>query len=212
METPVKPCLLPQFEKKRIECPSCDRSFSTRFGLNRHRKKCHSSLGDPSIVKQEEVVETSKQEEENPVETSKQEEENHVVTHVESSTQVEATPKRRKRNFISIHDFNRYACQQPIKWSDLPRDCIYKLEWVNAEGEQIAANLTSRDGVTKSVLLPKFVVDRLLAITESDIIVYVRPQGEDQVDIVTPKKHTCKNCGKEMASRGYLERHLKRCS
>ena len=88
--------------------------------------------------------------------------------------------KKRRINFISESEFKRLARQQPIPWSSLSRECIYKLEWVNtADKLQIAGNLTDSEGTTVSVLLPKFVVDRLLALTESNVRIYVKPKGED---------------------------------
>ena len=105
------------------------------------------------------------------------------------------------------------AHQHPIPWSSLSRECIYKLEWVNtADKLQIAGNLTDSEGTTVSVLLPKFVVDRLVAIPESNVRIYVKPKGEDKVNIATTKKHLCKKCNKELASRTFLQRHLKRCT
>ena len=130
----------------------------------------------------------------------------------EASTEDQSiAKKRRRRNFISESEFKRLAHQQPIPWSSLSRECIYKLEWVNtADKQQIAGNLTDSEGITVSVLLPKFVVDRLLTITESNVRIYVKPKGEDKVDIATTKKYLCKDCNKEFASRTFLQRHLKR--
>ena len=52
----------------------------------------------------------------------------------------------------------------------------------------------------------------LLSFTEDDVRIYVRPKGEDQVDIAAAKKYICNNCEKEMASRKYLQAHEKRCN
>ena len=103
----------------------------------------------------------------------------------------QSVKKRRTRNFISDNEFKRLARQQPISWSSLSRERIYRLEWVNKADKQrqIAGNLTNSEGITVSVLLPKFVVDRLLAITESNVKIYVKPRGEDNVDIAIMKKH-----------------------
>ena len=121
--------------------------------------------------------------------------------------------RERRGTFISDDEFKRLAHQQPISWSNLSRDCIYKLEWINkADQHQIAENLTNYDGITISVLLPPFIVDKLLMITKSDVGIYVRPRGEDEVDIATPKKHICNNCNKELALRAFLQRHLKCCT
>ena len=122
--------------------------------------------------------------------------------------------KRRTGNFISDNEFKRLACQQPISWSSLSRERIYKLEWVNKADKQrqIAGNLTDSDGNTVSVLLPKFVVDRLLEIPESNVKIYVKPTGEDNVDIAILEKHLCKYCNKELKSRIFLQRHLERCT
>ena len=130
----------------------------------------------------------------------------------EANTKDQSIVKKKRRiNFISESEFKRLARQQPIPWSSLSRECIYKLEWVNtADKLQIAGNLTDSEGTTVSVLLPKFVVDRLLAITESNVRIYVKPKGEDKVDIAILEKHLCKDCNKEFASRTFLQRHVKR--
>ena len=122
------------------------------------------------------------------------------------------TRKRKSIYFIGVEEFNRLACQQPIPWSNLSRDCIYQLEWVNRADGGIVGNLTNVDGITVSVLLPQFVVDKILMITDTDVKIYIRPRGEDQVDIATRKKYKCKNCQKELASRKFLQRHEKRCT
>ena len=119
---------------------------------------------------------------------------------------------RKVMDFIGEKEFNRLACQQPILWSNLPRNYIYKLEWVNRSDAGVAGNLTNADGITISVLLPKFVVDKILAITDKDVKIYIRPKGEDLVDIATQKKHICKNCKKELICRKFLERHEQRCT
>ena len=119
---------------------------------------------------------------------------------------------RKVMDFIGEKEFNRSACQQPMPWSNLPRNCIYKLEWVNSTDAGVAGNLTNADGITVSVLLPKFVVDKILAITDTDVKIYLRPKGEDLVDIATQKKHICKNCRKEVICRKFLERHEERCT
>ena len=126
----------------------------------------------------------------------------------------QSVKKRRTRNFISDNEFKRLARQQPISWSSLSRERIYRLEWVNKADKQrhIAGNLTDSDGITVSVLLPKFVVDRLLEIPESNVKIYVKPIGEDNVDIAILEKHLCKYCNKELNSRIFLQRHLQRCT
>ena len=126
----------------------------------------------------------------------------------------QSVKKRRTRNFISDNEFKRLARQQPISWSSLSRERIYRLEWVNKADRQrqIAGNLTDSDGNTVSVLLPKSVVDKLLEIPESNVKIYVKPIGEDNVDIAILEKHLCKYCNKELNSRIFLQRHLQWCT
>ena len=127
----------------------------------------------------------------------------------------QSVKKRRTGNFISDNEFKRLARQQPISWSSLSRERIYRLEWVNKADRQrqIAGNLTDSDGNTVSVLLPKSVVDKLLEIPESNVKIYVKPIGEDNVDIAILEKHLCKYCNKELNSRIIcLQRHLQRCT
>ena len=188
--TPVKPCLLLPFSEKRFQCQSCDQSFSTESCLKRHRKKSHRVrrrlFDDLSLEK--------------------------AVTEAVAEAATQKQRSRRKGNFISEKEFNRLALQQPIPWSNLSRDCIYQLEWVNRTDHQIVGNLTSADGIIVSVLVPQFVVDKLLSFAENNVRIYVRPKGEDQVDIAAAKKHVCKTCKKELASRKYLQIHEKRCN
>ena len=126
----------------------------------------------------------------------------------------QSVKKRRTRNFISDNEFKRLARQQPISWSSLSRERIYRLEWVNKADRQrqIAGNLTDSDGNTVSVLLPKSVVDKLLEIPESNVKIYVKPIGEDNVDIAILEKHLCKYCNKELSSHIFLQCHLQWCT
>ena len=72
--------------------------------------------------------------------------------------------------------------------------------------------MTNTDGIIVSVLLPQFVVDKLLTFTENNVRIYVRPKGQNQVDIAAANKYICNNCEKELASRKYLQLHEKRCN
>ena len=184
--TPDKPCLLLPIGEKRFQCQSCDQSFSTRFSLKRHGKKSHHvqrRLFDDLSVEEVEKTEVAAQ-----------------------------AKRRRRRDFISEKEFNQLALRQPIPWSNLSRDCIYQLEWVNRADHQIVVNMTNVDGIIVSVLLPQFVVDKLLTFTENNVRIYVRPTGQNQVDIAAAKKYICNNCEKELASRKYLQLHEKRCN
>ena len=91
-----------------------------------------------------------------------------------------------------MKDFNRFVHHEPIKWSDLPQDCIYKLERVNVINDrQISANFTNADGITISVLLPQFVLDRLISLNETNVDIYIKSKGKEQVDITSMPKEKC---------------------
>ena len=129
-------------------------------------------------------------------------------------TPPQSKKKRKTRRFITIEEFNRFAQHQPFKWLDLPQDCIYKLEQINAvdDDEQVSGNFTNADGVTISVLIPQIVHDKLVALTEPNVNIYIKSKWRgDQVDIATITKDVCKNCSKELSSHNYLRRHLSSC-
>ena len=77
------------------------------------------------------------------------------ISEVSTDKNITKKKKRRMGSFISESEFKRLAQQQPIPWSSLSHDIIYKLEWVNKADKQrqIAGNLTDSDGITVSVLL-----------------------------------------------------------
>ena len=137
-----------------------------------------------------------------------------VVEAVEKDvTPPQSKKKRKTRRFITIEEFNRFAQQQPFKWLDLPQDCIYKLEQINAvDDKPVSGNFTNHDGVIIPVLIPQLVPDKLVALNETNVNIYIKSKwGGDQVDIATITKDVCKNCSKELSSRNYLRRHLSIC-
>ena len=98
---------------------------------------------------------------------------------------IQPKKKRKTRGFITVEEFNRFAQQQPFKWLDLPQDCIYKLKRVNAvDDKQLSGNFTNTDGISISRLLPQFVLDKLLELTETNVNIYIRSR-RDHVDIAT---------------------------
>ena len=203
---PTKPKILNFNEKKKFRCQKCNLSFSTRIRLHRHKQKQHQihNLTDFLSLIGESNEESMKKINRYP---SKREKES--IKHEQTQTKVEPCHLRQK--FISVEDFNRYAQKQATKWSDIHRDCIYKLQWANRVDQQITGNLINRDGVISTVLLPRLVIDNLLSITEKDVDIYLRPNGIDQADIAVIKKNICKKCDKELFSHNYLKRHLKTC-
>ena len=182
--TPVK--ILPSNEKK-FQCQDCDRSFYYRMVLDNHIKKKHAGVVSQNCIREKPKIDmNSLIDDQIASDTRKFQKQQHTdVVSKKNDEDMEVKPRKKRRRFISIQEFNRFVQKQPIKWSDLPKDCIYKLEDCHVVAEQIAASLTNRNGITVTTLLPEFVVDKLLSITESLALTYLRPKGEDQVDIVT---------------------------
>ena len=58
---------------------------------------------------------------------------------VERKTQDGVEKKRRKHGFITTKEFNKLSYDKIVNWSDLTD--IYRLEWVSAFNDKIAAKL-----------------------------------------------------------------------
>ena len=135
-----------------------------------------------------------------------------VDTVKKTVTPLQLKKRRKTRGFITIEEFNRFAQQQPFKWLDLPQDCIYKLEKINVvDDKPTSGNFMNVDRIIIFVLLPQFVLDKLVALTETNVNIYIRSRGDEQVDIATMAKVVCKNCSKELSSQNYLRRHINIC-
>ena len=119
----------------------------------------------------------------------------------------------RRHGFITSEVFNRnmFRYKRPMEWTDLARDCIYQLNDSYTIKHRVVGTLTGPRGNVLSVFLPMFVINQLLARDETNVKVYIRPKGDDKVDIATIKKTVCRDCKKEFSSRNYLVRHLKYC-
>ena len=79
-----------------------------------------------------------------------------------------------------------------MEWSELSRDCVYRLDHVDAVNQIMY--LTDRKRVKKSARIPTFVIDKLYdEVTDvpEDIntTIYFRPKGEDSIDIVSKIKY-----------------------
>ena len=142
-----------------------------------------------------------------------EEEEEEVDIVKKTVTPLQLKKRRKMRGFITIEEFNRFAQQQPFKWLDLPQDCIYKLEKINVvDDKPTSGNFMNADRIIIFVLLPQFVLDKLVALTETNVNIYIRStRGGEQVDIATIAKVVCKNCSKELSTQNYLRRHINIC-
>ena len=125
---------------------------------------------------------------------------------------VEPPAKRGRRVFISTEEFNRLVNISTVKWLDLSRDCIYKLEKIHYDiNQQPLVNLSNSDGVTISTVTPAVVMKKLLPLSETDVIIYLRLNGKDaQVDIATVKKYVCTACKISFHSRMGLWNHQRK--
>lgn len=141
------------------------------------------------------------------------EEEEEVDIVKKTVTPLQLKKRRKMRGFITIEEFNRFAQQQSFKWLDLPQDCIYKLEKINVvDDKPTSGNFMNADRIIIFVLLPQFVLDKLVALTETNVNIYIRStRGGEQVDIATIAKVVCKNCSKELSTQNYLRRHINIC-
>ena len=135
-----------------------------------------------------------------------------VTTTVKQDTGVQRRKKQRN-TLISTTEFNRLVQKPAVKWSTLSPGSIYKLVWVYGGSKgKVIANLEDWTGTIISTLLPRFILNRLLQTsTEPGTTTFLRPIGGEEVDIAVAKKHVCKNCKKELSSRNYLNRHVKKC-
>ena len=122
-------------------------------------------------------------------------------------------PKRYRRTLISTMEFDRLVQKPAVKWSTLTPATIYKLVWVyGGDKGKVVGNLEDCTGNIISTLLPRFVVDRLLRISnEPGTNTFIRPMGGEEVDIAVAKKLVCKKCEKELSSPEHLDRHMEKC-
>ena len=126
---------------------------------------------------------------------------------------VEPPAKRGRRVFISTEEFNRLVNISMVKWLDLSRDCIYKLEKIHYDiNQQPLVNLSNSDGVTISTVIPAVVMEKISPLSETDVIIYLRLTGKEdwQVDIATVKKYVCAACKTSFHSRMGLWNHQRK--
>jgi len=128
---------------------------------------------------------------------------------------IEPQPKKRyrPRTLISTKEFDKLVQKPAVEWSSLTPNTIYKLVWVYARGNgKVIGNLEDGAGSIISTWLPRFVVKRLLEITtEPGTNTFIRPMGDEEVDIAVAAKLACKKCKKEFTSPTYLDRHILLC-
>ena len=209
-------------------CSHCGKMLTNRFNMLRHEEKCQSNIqvSPPSTTiadaVYEQTEEINKIKREVTVNTTKRcrdmkteiiPKTNNIVDNEQQDANLEPPTKRgRRRVFISTEEFNRLVNNSTVKWSDLSRDCIYKLEKIYYDiNQQPLVNLSNSDGVTISTVTPNVVMEKLLSLSETDVTIYVRLNGEEeQVDIVTLKKQVCTTCKKSFNSRNGLWNHQRK--
>ena len=173
--TPIR---IQSLDDKRFPCGDCNESFSTRMVLRRHKRKNHSlKRKNPELKNDEDSIHKPRIADENGLQRN-------------DSGKIY---KNRDR-FISCKEFNRLILKPVIEWSQLPLNCIYRLDHVDAVNKVI--KLTNKRRTSVSVKIPTFVIDKLydeIADSRDDDIntIYLRPKGEETIDIVT-KQNSCK--------------------
>ena len=211
---------------KKHFCDQCEASFAKKYNLTRHKEgRCKPSFGEASssssamvvdeggssLLEQRVLQPTSEECDKELLDDSRPSNSmliNDLMTRYSTSGNVR---RKGRKAFISAESFNQLTRKpQPVgKWNDLTEDCIYKMEKLYGRDQRVVVDLTSYDGVTTPIVLPEFVIKKLLLLNERNVTLYARPSGEDRVDIVTMKKHVCKNCKRELTSSRSLQRHLK---
>ena len=214
--------------KKQFQCQECDLAFYHRKGLNIHRSMHESVI---VVDVKEETLKGQSCDQygatvlcgpmyKSPVSISMGEGGKQLENQVDCTyskldnllTRYSTRESKKGRKvFISDQRFDQLAENKQLrKWTDLSHDCIYKLELLYRHDEyQIVAELSNRDGVYQSVILPKFVIDKLLELEQS-VMVYLRlMENDDQVSLVAVKKYACANCNIDLSSAKSLWRHRK---
>ena len=202
--------------RKQFHCQECNLAFYHRKGLNIHRKIHESAAAD--------VAKEKKECDEVPV--VRNQSECTAVERIERATPLDdllaryGTPqtykKKGRKVFITDRDFDLGLGgdirQSVVQWEELSHDCIYKLDLLYRydNDQKIGADLSSRDGVCQSVILPEFVIEKLLELTQQFGTVYLRPIGDcEQVSIVAVKTHICINCNTDFSTAKTLWTHKK---
>ena len=123
--TPIR---IQSLDDKRFPCEDCKESFSTRMVLKRHKRKNHSL--------------NRKNTDSRKYEDSDMESIHKTRIAAEGGLNRNdsgAVYKKRKR-FISYKEFNRLILKPVIEWSQLPLNCIYRLDHVDAINKVIKLN------------------------------------------------------------------------
>ena len=104
-----------------------------------------------------------------------------------------------------------------FEWKDLEPDRVYKLISLSCRDDNVlAGELENREGISFNIVLPNFVVARLLAlnIRSSSLqqpTIYIKPATSlGEISLVTVAKWTCKNCAVTLNSKKALYRHCKK--
>ena len=127
---------------------------------------------------------------------------------------IEPQPKKRyrPRTLISTKEFDKLVQKPAVEWSSLTPNTIYKLVWVYGGNGKVIGNLEDGTGSIISTWLPRFVLKRLLEITtKPGTNTFIRPMGDEEVDIAVAAKLACTKCKKEFTSPTYLDRHILLC-
>ena len=166
-------------------CSHCGKMLTNRFNMLRHEKKCQSNIeiSPPTTtttiadVVYEQAEEINKIKREVTVKTTKRCRDMNIeiipkntitLDNEQQDANVEPPTKRKRRVFISTEEFNRLVNNNPtVKWSDLSRDCIYKLEKMYYDiNQQPLVNLSNSDGVTISTVTSNVVMEKLYSLKQ----------------------------------------------
>ena len=209
--------------KKQFKCQDCGVTFYHRKVLNVHRK-IHESKTDSAIV--------------TATEPMQQVVESAVKIKIDVAAEMQTTPssstlqelltiydqntcknKGRRRVFISDNLFQQlYGTNSTFpEWKDLEPDRVYKLISLSSRDDNVlVGQLENREGISFNIVLPNFVVAKLLALNirssnPQQPTIYIKPATSlDEISLVTVAKWSCKNCAVTLNSKKALYRHCKK--
>ena len=185
-------------------CNTCGKTLSSYQTLWKHKKSCKA---DGALVGQKRSASAM----DTTTDIPKRSDDTEEIT----GATIEPQPKKRyrPRMLISTKEFDKLVQKPAVEWSSLTPNTIYKLVWVYARGNgKVIGNLEDGTGSIISTWLPRFVVKRLLEITtKPGTNTFIRPMGDEEVDIAVAAKLACTKCKKEFTSPTYLDRHILLC-
>ena len=208
--------------KKQFKCQDCGVTFYHIKGLNVHRK-LHETKTVTAIVTAAEPIRVAESAVKIKTDVAIE-----MQTTASSSTLQELlaiyaqnTCKKKGRPvFISDNLFQQLheTSSTHLEWKDLEPDCVYKLISLSSRGDNVlVGKLENREGISFSIVLPNFVVAKLLSLDNRNSsfslsTIYIKKPATslDEISLVTVAKWTCKKCALTLNSKQTLYRHCKK--